>query len=122
MKSLNLPRLTHLLCPTPNMVIVLLEGDGVEAALPLWGCGGGGGGVCRLRSPRAVTAPEAESQQTREPGDTLLGTLVDGVYQRFLAEVRLVRRALLFFLFLRLLGLLGWLPLIRSKTYRVVFF
>lgn len=118
MRSLNLPRLTHLLCPTPNMVTGLHEGDGVEAALPLWG----GGGVCRLRSPRAVTAPEAESQQTREPGNTLLGTLVDGVYQRLLAEVRLVRRALLFFLFLRLLGLLGWLPLIRSKTYRVVIF
>lgn len=121
MRSLNLPRLTHLLCPTPNMVTVLLEGDGVEAALPLWG-DGGGGGFCRLRSPRAVTAPEAESQQTGEPGDTLLGTLVDGVYQRLLAEIRFVRRALLFFLFLRLLGLLGCLPLIRSKTYRVVIF
>lgn len=97
------------------MVDSLLEGDGVEAALPLRG-GGGGGGVCRLRSPRAVTAPEAESQQTREPGDTLLGALVDGVYQRLLAEVRLVRSALLLFLLLSLFSLLGRLLLIRSKT------
>lgn len=95
----------------------LLEGDGVQAALPLGG-GSGGGGVCRLCSPRAVSAPKAEPQQAREPGDALLGALVDGVYQCFLAQVRLVRSALL--LFLRLLSLLGRLLLVRSVKYRAV--
>lgn len=66
---------------------------------PLWAGGGGCCLHCRLRGVLPPASAEAEPQQTREPGDALLCTLIDGVDQRLLRQVRLLRGALLLLLF-----------------------